>query len=55
MNIKVQIQKQEKEEAKYLAKTKGMTFQGWLGQLIKNELKKSREEQNGVNDTARDC
>jgi hypothetical protein len=34
----VDISAKEKNEAKSLAKSKGMTFQGWLGQLIRNEL-----------------
>ena len=28
----------ERDKAKSLAKSMGMTFQGWLGQLIKREL-----------------
>lgn len=32
------ITPEERDKAKYLAKSKGMTFQGWLGQLIKREI-----------------
>lgn len=41
--VKAKISSEEKEQAKALAKSKGMTFQGWLGQLIKNALKEERE------------
>ena len=41
--IKVDFTPQERDEAKALAKSKGMTFQGWLGQLVKRELKKAQE------------
>lgn len=45
INTRVRITKQESAQAKELAKSKGMTFQGWLGQLIKRELAKSQQEQ----------
>lgn len=38
--LKVSITKEERLEAKKLAKAQGMTLQGWLGQLIKTELHK---------------
>lgn len=41
--IRAFITNSEREQAKALAKSKGMTFQGWLGQLIKNALKEERE------------
>lgn len=44
--LKVCITAAEKQLAYEMAKSKGMTFQGWLGQLIKKELK---EEENGDN------
>lgn len=37
----VKISPQERESAKSLAKASGMTFQGWLGQLIKRELRQA--------------
>ena len=47
--IKVDFSRQERDEAKALAKSKGMTFQGWIGQLVKRELEAARREgvQNG--------
>ena len=36
--VKVSISPNDKARAKALAKSQGMTFQGWLGQLIKREL-----------------
>ena len=36
--LKVQITTSEIVKAKSLAKSKGMTLKGWLGQLIKHEL-----------------
>ena len=36
--LTVQISLDERERAKKLAKSKGMSFMGWLGQLVKNEL-----------------
>lgn len=46
-NIKVDFTRQERDEAKALAKSKGMTFQGFVGQLIKNALRESKEATNG--------
>ena len=48
INTRVRITKQESAQAKELAKSKGMTFQGWLGQLIKRELAKSQQDQLSV-------
>lgn len=36
--ISVAISPEERVHAKEIAKSKGMTFQGWLGQLVKREL-----------------
>lgn len=41
--IEARISASERDEAKAVAKSKGMTFQAWLGFLIKNELAKERE------------
>lgn len=41
----VDISQQEKKDAKVLAKMKGMSLQGFVGQLIKRELAKSQHEQ----------
>lgn len=42
ITIKIDCSAEEKEKAKKLAKSKGMTFSGWLGQLIKRELTVSK-------------
>lgn len=39
--LQVQITANEKESAKRLARASGMTFQGWLGMLVKRELEAS--------------
>ena len=36
--LKAVISREEILKARRLAKSKGMTFQGWLGQLIKREI-----------------
>lgn len=36
--LKVGITKEESNRAKSLAKSRGFSYQGWLGQLIKCEL-----------------
>lgn len=41
--IKVTISTSEKSEAKALAKSLGMTFQGWVGNLIKRELREAKK------------
>lgn len=43
LNLKVVLTQDEKTIAKSLAKSKGYSFQGWIGQLIKTELKKAQE------------
>lgn len=48
--LKAAVSRDEVLEAKRMAKSKGMTFQGWLGQLIKRELStvsKTQEASNG--------
>lgn len=40
--LRVAITDREKAAAKRLAKSKGMTFQGWMGQLIKRELEEAQ-------------
>lgn len=47
MQVRISISQIEYETAKTIAKNKGMTFQGWLGQLVKAELEKSKEVTNG--------
>ena len=42
--ILADISEDEKNSAKKLAKSKGMTFQGWIGQLIRQALAESRKE-----------
>lgn len=32
---------EERDKAKALAKSQGMMFQGWLGNLVRNEIKES--------------
>ncbi len=41
---KIQITSSEAKKAKNLAKSQGMTFQGWIGSLIKREL--AQDERN---------
>lgn len=43
--IKASITSTERDAAKALAKSKGMTFSGWLGQLVKRELKANLSEE----------
>lgn len=42
--LTVQISHYEKEQAKKKAKSEGMTFQGWLAKLIRDELKEVPKE-----------
>ena len=44
-SIRFRLSAEDRQEAKLLAKSKGMTFEGWIGQLIKRELAKSQQEQ----------
>ncbi|MFW5526610.1 MAG: hypothetical protein ACOCOW_06210 [Prevotella sp.] len=48
MQLRASISIAERDEANRLARSKGMTFQGWLGQLIKRELAKSQQDQLSV-------
>ena len=50
--VNISISVKEREEAKALAKSKGMTLQGWLGQLVKRELKNSAKEISYGNDAS---
>lgn len=43
MNLRVAINEAEKREAKKIAKSKGYSFQGWLGHVVKNELAKHNQ------------
>ena len=43
--LKADISNQEKIKAKSLAKSKGMTFQGWIGQLIRTELRRNESKE----------
>lgn len=45
LQIAVDLSKDERNAAREIARSKGMTFQGWLGQLIKRELAKSQQDQ----------
>ena len=38
--LKALISREEAKQAKEIAKAKGMTLQGWLGQLIKEQIAK---------------
>lgn len=42
--VKAQITALEKENAKRIAKSKGMTFAGWLGVVVKDAMKKDEKE-----------
>ena len=44
---KISITPQERDKAKKKAKSEGMTFQGWLAKLIRDELKESPKEASG--------
>lgn len=37
-NVKIILSSYEKEKAKKIAKNKGFTFQGWLGNLVRKEI-----------------
>lgn len=41
--LAVRITKEEKSQAKNLAYSLGMTFEGWLGQLVKAALKNAKD------------
>lgn len=46
--LKVRISKEEQLKAKEIAKSQGMTFQGWIGSLIKREL--AQNEKQSINE-----
>ena len=41
--VRIQLSDEEKTAARNIAKNQGMTFQGWLGKIIRQEI--SRESQ----------
>ena len=41
--VRVDISNEERIRAYHIAKSRGMTFKGWLGQLIKRELANAEE------------
>lgn len=43
--LKAAITREEILKARKVAKSKGMTFQGWLGQLIKREISTSAQSE----------
>ena len=46
--LNVLISKEEKEMAKNLAREKGMTFSGFVGALVKEELRRSEDVEEDV-------
>lgn len=44
IHAKITLSETEKEKAKFFAKSKGYTFQGWLGSLVRDELKRHNVE-----------
>jgi len=46
-STKILITKEEKNSFRNLARSKGMTFSGYLGQLVKRELANSRRPEDG--------
>ena len=46
--LTVMISEIEKDEAKSIAKSQGMTFAGWLGQLVKREIKEYQASISGM-------
>ena len=45
--VKVCLTKEELTKAKAYAKSIGMTFQGWLGQIIREQTPKENENDRG--------
>lgn len=43
--IKVALSKQQKAEAKLLARKRHMTFSGWVGSLIERELEQNSTQE----------
>lgn len=43
-SIRFRLSADDRQKAKLFAKSKGMTFEGWLGQLIKRELREAEKE-----------
>ena len=42
--LTVMLTSREREEAKQYAKTKGMTFAGWLGMVVRDAMQKEMME-----------
>ncbi len=47
--LRAEISEAQRSQAKKLAKSKRMTFSGWLGLLIETELKSESNKQLGEN------
>lgn len=45
INTRIRISKEEANQAKLLAKSRDMTFQGWIGQLIRTELRRNESKE----------
>lgn len=45
INTRISISSTESKKAKKIAKDLGMTFQGWLGRLVKQAIAESEEEE----------
>lgn len=43
VTMKVQLTKEEKASVKAIAKSQGMTLQGYIAAVLKKELEKSKE------------
>ena len=44
VKLTLQLSKVERDEAKIIAREKGMTFAGWLGNLVRKELQNNTPE-----------
>jgi hypothetical protein len=42
--LRADITVEQKKRARQIAKSKGMTFQGWLGQIIQKEITSQSQE-----------
>ena len=49
VHLRANITQTQKLEARKIAKSKGMTFQGWLGQIIEREIA-NQEATHGTGD-----
>ena len=41
-SVKIVLTENETNEAKQIVKSKGYTFQGWLGNLVRKEIEKNK-------------